>query len=90
MVQATYEQVKAALREASESSTLSKFIGYTEDQARIIKINNIITQDSKVMCVVIMSVPAVSSVRLCPVTSLVTLTPVSLTLVLALPSMTTS
>ena len=36
MVQATYEQVKAALREASESSTLSKFIGYTEDQARII------------------------------------------------------
>ena len=34
-VQATYDQVKAALREASENPTLGKFIGYTEDQVRI-------------------------------------------------------
>lgn len=32
MVQATYDEVKAALCEASKDSTLGKFIGYTEDQ----------------------------------------------------------
>ena len=36
MVQATYDQVKAALREASENPTLGKFIGYTEDQVRML------------------------------------------------------
>lgn len=32
IIQATYDEVKAALREASENPTLGKFIGYTEDQ----------------------------------------------------------
>ena len=40
-LQATYDEVKAALRTASEDPTLGKYVGYTEDQVGVQDINRV-------------------------------------------------
>ena len=82
LLQATYEDVKAAIRAASQDPSRGKYIGYTEDQVWYLACEEYDDGDENLVLFCF--------VRSSPRTSLVILTLVSLTLEQALRSMTTS